>query len=173
MNLYKIPVNFNIKNSLIEYQLTKDILRDLEENSELRVADFKVNDSYKKGELLNSIIRVLNKYIGFDYYIKDVLELIKLDFRNNKVNKLSLDSEGINAESINIITDINDYFDENKHLFILGFNQNLIPKVHKDADYLSDNIKEKLGVITSLEKNKLEKDKIINVISVTKNVYIS
>lgn len=173
MNLYKIPVNFNIKNSLIEYQLTKDILRDLEENRELKIDKFIINDDYKKGELLNKIISVLNKYIGFNYDIKDVLELIKFDFLNKKVNKTSLNIGGINAESINIISDINDYFGENKHLFVLGLNQNLIPKVHKDADYLSDNIKKELGIITSLEKNRLEKNKIINVLSTTKNVYIS
>lgn len=173
MNLYKIPINFNTKNPLIEYQLTKDILRDLESKSYLKIEDFKLNEEYQKDELLNRVTRVLNKYIGFNYDIKDVLDLIKYDFKNTKVSKVSLNCDGINVESINVITDINDYFSENEYLFILGLNQNLIPKVHKDADYLPDSIKEKLGIITSLEKNKLEKQKFINVLNTTKNVYVS
>lgn len=48
-----------------------------------------------------------------------------------------------------------------------------IPKIYKDIDYLNDNLKEKLGLYTSLEKNKLEKEKILNNLKNINNLIIT
>ena len=58
-------------------------------------------------------------------------------------------------------------------MFLLGFNIGSYPKVKKDDDFLSDNIKTKLGLDTSLEINKLNKDNVINLIYNIPNLSIS
>ena len=59
-------------------------------------------------------------------------------------------------------------------VFLLGFNQGIIPKIHQDEEYITDSMKGDLGVIEStVEKNKIEKIIIVSAILAIKNLVIS
>ena len=55
----------------------------------------------------------------------------------------------------------------------MGFNQNFLPKIYKDEEYLSDNLKKKCNLNTSIIKNKISKNNLIKVLGTIKNLTIS
>ena len=63
--------------------------------------------------------------------------------------------------------------DLNSNYYILNFNQGVIPKVFHDDDLISDEIKKKLGINTSLDKVLNYKNKIINILNNYKNLTIT
>jgi len=57
--------------------------------------------------------------------------------------------------------------------FILSFNNEDIPQIHKDEEYLRDTIRLHLNIDTSEYRNKLEKETILNKIKSIKNCIIT
>lgn len=155
--MFDIPLNikntskFNSLISIKEYLNTKDInvVRDINLKSKiikvLEELDYAKNSKY------------------YDLLLKD------------KINSLSIDTPNMmDAVRVdNNIIDIPYLVSDDEYAFILGFNQNYIPKIYKDEDYLSDNLKLKCGINTSFNKNKLSKDNLIEVLGTIKNITIS
>ena len=163
---YKIDLNddntysTNIVNRFIS--LIKE--NDKEKTIKILMEEFDYKNDINKS-IIDNIIKIINKY----YFIDDLSKYIDLlisDFKRIKINKKE-------KEIIEIIDYSNSYIKDDDYVFILGFNESLIPKVYMDEDYLSDKEKELLGVETSLEKNIKEKETLISFIKNTKNLYIS
>ena len=93
----------------------------------------KLKEKYKE-ELLDIIIDICNKYAFVKDYnsVKDmIIQTLK---RTNIPNKKLKNK----AEIIDYKNDIiND-----EYVFMLSFNQENIPIIYKDEDYISDNIKD-------------------------------
>jgi len=111
-----------------------------------------------------TIVEVLNKY-RFISVDKTIKYIIREELKRACINSSKLE----NAVNVCDISEI----DDSRYYFILGFNEGNIPKVYKDDDYFSDIKKEKLGILTSLEKNKYERDLVISKISNCKNLIIT
>ena len=100
------------------------------------------------------------------YY--DILLKEKID--NTTLNTtLLIESVKVLNEALEVPYLVND----NEYLFVLGFNQNYLPKIYKDEEYLSDNLKSKCNLNTSTTKNKLSKDNLVKVLGTIKNLSIS
>ena len=123
-----------------------------------------IKDKFNDVELINKLIDIVNKYVEFDF--NEVKDLIIYEVKNYKIKDIEL------KNSIKLIS-FNSLVSDDDYVFILGFNYGVIPNIYKDEDFLSDNIKEKIGLLTSKEKNIFEKDKIINKINSIKNLTIS
>ena len=123
-----------------------------------------IKDKFNDVELINKLIDIVNKYVEFDF--NEVKDLIISEVKNYKIKDIEL------KNSIKLIS-FNSLVSDDDYVFILGFNYGVIPNIYKDEDFLSDNIKEKIGLLTSKEKNIFEKDKIINKINSIKNLTIS
>ena len=124
-----------------------------------------LNSKYKNSDVLNKIVNTVNKYIKFD---NDTIvnEMIVNEFKKLKVKRK------IYSNEIEVI-DYKNYPIDNQYVFLLGFNQNKIPVIYKDEDYITDDIKDGLLLDTTLEKNKKEKDAAINNILNIKNLIIT
>ena len=124
------------------------------------IIDSNDNDIYKE------VINIINKYSFIDDYNK-VKALIFSDLSNIKTKENEL------LNSVRVVDIENDIISDNNHVFLLGFNEGIIPVNHKDEDYLSDKIKNLLHVSTSYDlnfKNDLNlKNKILN----TKNLIVT
>ena len=123
-----------------------------------------IKDKFNDVELINKLIDIVNKYVEFDF--NEVKDLIIYEVKNYKIKDIEL------KNSIKLIS-FNSLVSDDDYVFILGFNYGVIPNIYKDEDFLSDNIKEKIGLLTSKEKNIYEKEKIINKINNIKNLTIS
>ena len=123
-----------------------------------------IKDKFNDVELINKLIDIVNKYVEFDF--NEVKDLIIYEVKNCKIKDIEL------KNSIRLIS-FDSLVSDDDYVFILGFNYGVIPNIYKDEDLLSDKIKEKIGLLTSKEKNIYEKEKIINKINNIKNLTIS
>lgn len=149
-----IPINLNIKKSIYGTTVVKNFLKNLKENKEIILE----ND-----EISKLIVKIVNKY-AFRKIDDTIIECIEAEIKKTYLKNVILDC-AINLVSI-------DEIDDSKYYFVLGFNEGILPKPYIDEDYYSDKLKEKMGILTSVEKNILDKKLVINKIS-RKNVILS
>lgn len=156
---YNIPVD--IPNDVMIYQtiIGQYFINNLSNN----IID-EIKNKFNNLDIINKIINVYNKYV--DYEINDVKDLIIYDLKHIKIEDKKL-KKSVKLVSFNSIISDDDY------VFVLGFNYGNIPTIYKDEDFLNDLEKEELGIFTSNELNKIEKEKIVNKINSIKNLYIT
>ena len=160
-NMYNLPINLNqeviygtkIANVFLE-NYTQDISKTIEK--------LKIFDNNK---VIDIIIDICNKYSFTNDYNK-VKELIIHDLKRTKLPNEKLENV------IEIVDYKKDILDD-KYVFMLGFNQETIPTIYRDEDYISDNIKDGLLLETTVERNKLEKELTIKIIKSIKNLTIT
>ena len=148
-----IPVDIN-KNSLYGISSVKKVIDNLDDISLFN--DIKDNDIIKK------LVNIINKY-SFINDKKEVKDLIINDLKSTYIEN----NNGIKLSSIN------DYFDDNDYVFLMGFNKENYPKVYKDNDYFSDKEKEQLGLDNSTNLNIKERENIIKNLLSIKNLTIT
>lgn len=127
-------------------------------------ANFDFNDN-NIVSLYNQIVSICNKYNWCDNYL-EVKDLIINEFKNTLIKKDVL------KYKIELV-DFNDYFFDDEYVFLLGFNQNNYPKLYKDDDFISDDLKKYILLEDTFNKNKYEYDYVVKKITSIKNLYIS
>lgn len=159
-NLYNIKINNLEKNSIAATVVTKKLLNMIE-NGVTREEVFQFINTNLDKDIFLSFYKIINKYYFVDS-LKEVLDLIKEDLKNTNINI------PVYKEAIDIIPLNSNLVSIKDHVFLMGFNMENIPKTYKDIDYLTDSLKENLGLFTSFYKNKLEHKTVLNDI---KNIY--
>ncbi len=150
---FNIPINIDMKESLYGTNLVKAYLESK------KLPSFTNRISKKLIEVINSLVLIED-----DPNYMDIL-IDKLKHTYLKPNKL------INA--VNIIDYKDVVLTDNDYLFIIGFNCDLIPKIYKDEDFISDKIKDEVALYKTIDKNIMEKNSVINNLSNVKNLYLS
>ena len=110
-------------------------------------------------EISKLIVKIVNKY-AFRKIDDTIIECIEAEIKKTYLKNAILDC-AINLVSI-------DEIDDSKYYFVLGFNEGILPKPYIDEDYYSDKLKEKMGILTSVEKNILDKKLVINKFKIYK-----
>ena len=159
--LFNIPINIDNNSSFLSLSISKEFLN-LYDSKDI---DEVIDILSRKYSNVNELITIINKSI----YVKGKRirkEFIKRDLKLCKVeNTLYKDAISIHS--------LDEVYDELDYVFLLGFNMGSYPKTIMNDDFLSDNIKTKLGLDTSLELNRINKDNIIKLISNIPNLTIS
>lgn len=153
--LYKIKVNTKASSIYSMYECKKII------NNLCNIDE--VLENISNVDIKNKIINVLNNYSFIDNK-EEVKELIINDLKNTYLDK---DNSGIN------IINIDDVITDEDYVFLMGYNKENIPKLHKDNDYFSDKEKVKLNLDTSSETNIKERENTIKRILNIKNLTIT
>jgi ATP-dependent helicase/DNAse subunit B len=154
MKNYHIPYSLNENKSIYKTKSVQLLLNGLKEN--LSIGD--LIGELKHDAVYNKIIDILNIY-GDDY------EILNEIFKNTYLSQE-------NYQNVITTCNINDIQDDDNYYFIVNFNEDNLPKIFKDEDYLSDATKKSLGLLTSYEKNKITKDIIKTKITLPKNIQI-
>ena len=112
-----------------------------------------------KGEDLNFIYlkeKILeNVYPDLPYYMQ-------LDILKSRLKRIKR-KEPYFINGVNIID--SPIHTEKKHIFILGFALNVLPRTYKDNEYFSNKEKEGTNLLLSNEKSKIEKDLFLDFIN--------
>lgn len=117
-------------------------------------------EMYRNKETYNKIISICNKYALFDD-----LTLVKHELENTNITT----KEYKNAIQV---VDYNNYHFEDEYVFMLSFNQGIIPITYKDEKFISDN--DKLEYMDSTnELNIKEKQNTLDIIHSIKNLTIT
>lgn len=163
-SLYNIPLNIEDKSSLIEIPLTKFFLDNYENDVESTLNLIKDNfdlENNLNNKIYNKLINLLNKTSIYDKsYLK---RLFSKTYINNTKYK----------NGINVVELEENIFTDEDYVFVLSFNQGIIPKIYQDEDYLDDSLKKELNLDTSTLKNKSSKEKVISSLSRIKNLVIT
>jgi len=161
-NMYNLNINVS-SDKLISTQIAFEFLN-MEGNLDDRVS--LLSEKYKNSKVFEQIINILNKYVSFDD-VDVVNEMIVYDFKNTTLKKDSFKNEieVIDYKDFNITDDM--------YVFMLSFNQNKIPIVYKDEDFITDNLKESLLLEDTSVKNKNERECSIKNIKNIKNLVIT
>ena len=159
--MYGLPINIKEDNYIYSTINVKEFIKDLKVTRDINSSISIIKDD----EIKNKIIDIYNNYnindLDDTYY-----EILVGDIKKIKFDNLEYSS------AINI-TDIDNIFLKDKYYYILNYNQSIMPKVFHDDDFISDKTKKILGLNTSLDKYKIEKKKIINIINSYDNVVIT
>ena len=158
-NFYNIPINIPSDTKLSDTLVGNYFIKNYNPN----IID-EIKNKFNDVELINKLIDIVNKYVELDF--NEAKDLIIYEVKNRKIKDIEL------KNSIKLIT-FDNLISDDDYVFILGFNYGVIPNIYKDEDFLLDKIKEKLGLLTSKEKNIILKDKIVNKINSIKNLTIS
>lgn len=160
-NISNIKVNLKLKTSLYELDIVKEIINALKDNKSFQeiIDNLNINK-----DILKKIITIFNKYIDI-YSNPNLIEILTYEFKNTYLTNPKYNN------AIDII-DI-DEIDNKNYNYLLGFNNENYPSIYKDNDYLIDEYKKILKLDTSTIKNKKERDKILNIIYNSNNLFIS
>ena len=159
--LYNIPLNIKNSQTIYSTQTVQTFLKELKETKSIK----KSLDKTQKNETYNQIINVLNKYIFIKEIDKTYIEIIENELKQTKIKTKEI------TGALKVIN-VDEIYDKNKYYYILGFNQNIIPKIYEQSGLITDNIKIKNEMFTSTQKNKIEKEKIKQILNYP-NIYIS
>lgn len=116
--------------------------------------------------VFKKLVDVCNKYVGFSYDKKLIMELIREDIKNIS----SFKEEVLNSIEVVDISSIGSFSD---YVFVLGLNEGRIPSTFKDENYFTDSELISLGCSSIIEKNKALKESLINSFYSIENLYLS
>ncbi|MBR4830855.1 MAG: PD-(D/E)XK nuclease family protein [Bacilli bacterium] len=154
-SLFNIRINFKSDRSIFETLEFNSLLIKYINEEEL-ICENKT--------ILDSFIRIINKCNFIDDKM-DRINMIHSEAKNTYTDSDTYD----NAVDIINLSELND----DEYGFFLGFTEELAYTKYKDDDYFSDKEKTILGIETSDEINKINKDNLINNIKSKKNLTIS
>lgn len=147
-NLFHIPFNFSASDSLYSAKLTQTFLNKLNETKDIELA----LNILPASDLKNKIIDILNQ-LSFPQIDDIALKII-----TGKLHNVSLEKNEV-RNAVQIIS-LNQITNSNKHYYILGLNQGIIPHIYKDDGLITDKEKNSLGLLTSFKKNVIAKNHI-------------
>ena len=156
--LFGLRVNVPFSSSLSSFPIVKKFI-ELYKNNDL---DFAINNISKIDKLYDKLISVINKYIKYDNK-----ELLIYKLENTSINSDKFDN------GIEIVDLLDNNFSDKDYVFMLGFNDGVIPNSYKDIDYITDNIKDLVGLDLTKDMNKYLREDILDSIHNIKNLFIT
>ncbi len=150
---YGIPLNLNIKEKIYGTKAVQYYLK----NKEL-------NPNYPS--INKEIIRLLNDLIS----LPDSEEKTRL--LKDKLRKATLPSKKY-LNACNVVDVYNYPFKEDDYVFVLGFNQDILPKTYMDIAFIEDKLKDEVSLYKTSYLNKRSKDVLIYLLSNLKHLYLS
>lgn len=152
---YKIPINIEMNYPIFGTKIVKDYLKeeklDLENNN----------------KITKKLVSILNSLVDLKDDSKEYQELLI-----SKIKSASITSEKY-KDAVQIKNLENEEFMDDEYIFVLGLNQDNLPKLEKDTDFISDKDKKEVELYTTDEKNKMAKTSLINIFYSIKNLYLS
>ena len=156
-NYYNIPINLDMNNSIYGTKVVKNFL----ETNQLDLED-------KSKSLINrKLINILSSLSALDETTKEYKTILidKLKSTKLPIKKLS--------SAVNIKDLYKETFSSDEYVFVLGFNQDILPKMEKDIAYINDAIKDEVPLYKTSYLNKRNKEVLIYLLSNIKNLYLS
>ena len=152
---YNIPINLSKKYPIMGTDIVKDYLK--EEKLDLE----------NTNQITKKLVSIINSLASLEDDSKEYKELLI-----SKIKNTSLPSE-VYQDAINIKDLEKETFEEDEYVFVLGFNQDILPRIEKDIDFISDKDKKEVDLYNTEEKNKIAKISLINTLTSIKNLYLS
>lgn len=166
-DMFNIPYNLKESETIYNTHIVHEFLRLYDSHIDTTINQLsEIIKTKEDSDIFNQIINICNKYVWCDNYL-DIFELIKNDLKNTIKNSHKLEN------AVREIPLNSTIFDNTDYVFLLGFNQGIIPVIHKDEKYLKEKELTMLGLDTCNDLNKLENILTMNHIKKIKNLVIT
>ena len=146
--LFNIPINLpsfeTIKSTSLVIKF-KELY-----NSDISITIEKLKEfinTKEENDIFKSLISIVNNYL----WVND-FELVK-DMVFNEIDNIKTPREKL-KNAVEVIEFKKELVSDEDYVFLIGYNEGVIPVNYKDEDYLSDEEKSKLGLSTSFELNE-------------------
>ena len=165
--LFNIPINLpsfeTIKSTSLVIKFKELYNSDINETIE-NLKEF-INTK-EENDIFKSIIIIVNNYLWSNDFML-VKDMVFNDIDNIKTPREKL------KNAVEVIEFKKELVSDNDYVFLIGYNEGVIPVNYKDEDYLSDSIKEKLGLSTSFELNENAMNETKDSIRNIKNLIVT
>ena len=152
---YKIPINLPFQYPIFGTEIVKEYLQN------------KNIDLEHSNKITKKLVSILNTLVEIEDDSKEYQELLL-----SKIKEASITNEEY-QDAIQVKDLEKEQFMEDEYVFVLGLNQDNLPKLAKDTDYIADKEKEEVDLYTTDEKNKIAKSSLMNIFYSIKNLYLS
>lgn len=156
-SFYHIPININFKYSIYSTKVVKDYLNTKE-------LDLENKD---KKSINKKLINILSDLSFLDENSKEYKILLNDKLKNTFASPVNL------KNAITIKDLYKESFNDDEYVFVLGFNQDELPKMEKDISYITDKEKDEVSLYKTEYLNKRNKNNLVYILSNIKNLYLS
>ena len=167
--LYHIPVYLKgetkLSDTVIGKYFVDNMIEDMNKHLNNIKEKFDIDNNEFNLKVYNKLTNLVNSYYWASSYL-EIKDLIEAEMKTISIPADHYDKEILTT---NIVDNM---FDDDEYVFLLGFNQKSIPKSYRDEDYIDDSIKTYL-MESSIEKNKASKIRYSTAIKNIKNLTIT
>ena len=153
---YHIPIEIPFMNSIYSSKVVSHFLE---------TGDIEVNED--NSLIIEKITSILSKYIGFNREEKEVKDMIIDDLKHTYFPYPKYSS------CIHIKDLFQESFLDDEYVFVLGFNQDILPVLVKDIEYIDDSSKSEVDMYTTSEWNMRNKKITTYLLANIKNLFLS
>lgn len=165
--LFNIPINLpsfeTIKSTSLVIKFKELYNSDINETID-KLKEF-INTK-EENDIFKSIVNVVNSYLWCNDF-----NLVK-DMVFNDIDNIKTPRETL-KNAVEVIEFKRELISDNDYVFLIGYNEGVIPVNYKDEDYLSDTIKEKLNISTSFELNENAMNEVKDSIKNIKHLVVT
>ncbi|MDD3241846.1 MAG: PD-(D/E)XK nuclease family protein [Bacilli bacterium] len=159
--LFNLKVKFKETISLYETDLGLEFLNLVKDSNDFE----EIITFIEKKDNTEDLINIINKYYTWNISPKELYNIIEYDLKSTKIKQKTYINQ---IEEISI-----DEIEEDQYVFIMGFNNENIPKTFKDDGFLTDNLRKVLNLNTIEDINKYERIRVANSLFKSNNIIIS
>ena len=152
---YKIPINIPFKDSIYSNSIVQNYLK-------TGNLDISINNP-----VISKLVSIINSLTFLD-----LSDEISHEILIDKI-KHTYYSVPIIEPAVSICNLEDREFEDDEYVFVLGFNQDVFPKLKKDIDFISDSEKIEIPVFTTIDFNKREKQLGCYLLSRISNLFLS
>lgn len=161
---YNIPYFIKNETTIYTTNVGKYFIENLDNNKELML--YRLRNKFGNDNLVvQKISSLLNTYYWCEN-ICDARDLLVEEIKTTKIPSIHYKEE---IKTVNLSDNL---FSDDEYVFLIGFNLGVIPKLKRDEDYLSDDIKPNVLETTS-EYNNIIKNNYITILKNIKNITIT
>lgn len=170
LELFQIPYSVKEQVSIYSLSLIQEFLKRIEvlEGSHKQLEDI-ISSIIVKNEVeqnaLEKLANVYGKYRHCDTAIQDFLPVLVYELKHLYLNPVR------EKNAVTIDTSLENY-GINDFYFIVNFNQETMPPVSRDLDYINDEEKRMIGMMDTTTKNERNKQKVISYFLRQENIWI-
>jgi len=166
-SLYRIPINFDSDKNILSVPLVKYLINNLDKFDNFNDLINSIKSKYSNSAYLKNIINIINSYHLFNYKPIETLDLLLMEIKEIKYDKVIYDN------GIMLIDLGSPQIKKDDYVFVIGFNQQYIPRVYDNIGYLGDDILFKLNLDTSIDNTIMDETVVINNLNCSYNYIIS